>query len=108
MAKFVEIEGVKFYPLSFDQIEALGDDLLVFRDIDARNLFGSESGNKLLNVFLKSATRYSDQACTMQQLKRIVDLENLKDITGAVLGQGGFKQITLEEASAPTSPRIGG
>lgn len=116
MAKGLTIEfdsGAKkttitFYPLTLKLItEDLAEDISVLRDVDREDPFNKERFDKLIRIFTASAQRGNPHV-TEADVRDVVDLGNLADVSRAVLGQSGFRQISAEEAAAPTSPRNGG
>lgn len=111
MAKGIEIKflsrTVTFYPLTLRQIQDLSEEMKVLRDIDTDNAFDPKRFAQLIKIFTASAQR-GDKNLTEADIAELVDLENMADVTAAVLGQSGFKPISAEDAAAPMSPRIGG
>jgi hypothetical protein len=113
MAKGVEIRfgarSITFYPLTIGQIEELADEIAALRAPEQMdgNLFDVERFRKLVRIFTKSAKR-GDPSITEEDIRAVVDVENIHEVTMAVMGQSRFRQISPEEAGAPTSPQIGG
>jgi len=110
LAKFTEIafgsRRVKFYALSIGTMCDLEDEI--------KALTGLKSGDdpfdkvrfaKLVRVFAASAQR-GDPSVTEDDIRAVVDLGNMLEVSQAVLGQAGLQSDG--EAAVPTSPQIGG
>jgi hypothetical protein len=111
MAKGVEVKflsrTITFYPLTLRQIQELSEEMKVLRDIDVNDAFSAERFGTLVKIFTASAQR-GDKSLTESDISDLVDMGNVAEVTAAVLGQSGFRNISAEDAAAPMSPRTGG
>jgi hypothetical protein len=93
---------ITFYPLSLKSIRDLEGDLLKLSDGRSSALGGTESLTAAIKVLTASARR-GDQSITAEDVEQVIDLGNITDVMGALLGNSGFQRST-----GPTSPRTGG
>lgn len=113
MAKFCEVDfgstRIKFYPLTIGQMQDLEEEMKAITGMKkGDDPFRKDRFEKLVRVFTESAKR-GDPTVTEAQVKAVVDMENLAEVTRAVLGQTGMVKVAAEGSeSTPTSPQIGG
>lgn len=108
---------VKFFPLTLAQMQELEEELKVLRGREnGEDYFSKSRIDKMHKVYLASAQR-GDASVNIDDIRRVVDIENVADLNKAVLGQG--KNLTTSDTvlakvaegnvvSTPMSPQIGG
>lgn len=106
---------VKFYPLTLAIMQELEDELSVITSPrkEGENYFSKERIAKMMRVYVASAKR-GDPAITEDDVKRVVDIQNVIELNLAVLGRTK-KEVAEAAANAPegaaqipTSPLTGG
>ena len=102
---------VKFYPLTLVQMQELEDALAVLRGADRKPdeaYFSSRRISKMLPIYVASA-RSRDPSISEDDVKRVVDIENVASINAAVLGRTRDLVSDLKSGDeTPTGPQTGG
>lgn len=99
---------IVFYPLNLKALRELAPEIEYMTSLTGVDAMKPEAMDRLEKVFLLSAKR-GDTSITVEDIREVIDTENMLETVFAIMGQSGFQRATPGGPSlAPTSPRIGG
>jgi hypothetical protein len=112
-SKYVEVDfgplKVKFFALTLGQLQELEEEMQAMSGVaKGANPFDPARFAKLVRIYTASAKR-GDPSVTEEQVRQIVDLDNLAEVNAAVLGQIGMHPTASNGGASvdPTRPLTG-